>query len=257
MSKNYTYAFETLCKDYENLKRYFQSLDSVEGLNAVKEKICSFTLTKYVGRDAIERWDNLKSVAAILNEASEALSKLDKQVTNINVADTMVVRYQQDLSFIMNDLSLDTLFYAIKANQKKNVKEMLQQNPGLMHCVDVDGWGPIHVCAAKGKQGVMKMLIEEFNADVNQRTEYFYTPAQLAAKNINLHSLIELMKHNADVTLTNRGGLSVMDFLIECSYELRDIISYNKDDSLHLEQQNDHLKLVGLHTEYDINDILI
>ena len=271
MSKNYTYAFENLSKGYDDLKKYFQSLNSIEELETVKEKICGFTLTKYLGRDAIERWDNLKSAETILNQTSETIGKykqlkeeretkdtpLDKQAINISIAEMMVVRYQQDLGFIINDLSLNTLFYAIRANAKEFVKQMLQQNPSLMQCVDVDGWGAIHCCAADGKQDIMKILIEEFNANVDQRTEYFYTPALLAAKNYNVDCLIELMKHNADVTLTNRGGLSVMDFLVECSHELGDIINHSTDDTLHLEQQNDHLKLVGHHTEYNINDVLV
>ena len=60
----------------------------------------------------------------------------------------------------------------------------------------------------------MKFLIEDFKANVNQRTEYFYTLVQFVAKNYNLGCLIELMKHNVDIILTKRSGASVMGFLV-------------------------------------------
>lgn len=152
---------------------------------------------------------------------------------------------------------LKTLFEAIKHKNIESIRKQLSEEDSLMESTDRDGWGPIHVCAAEGDQEIMKILIEDFHANVNQQTEYFYTPAQLAAKNYNLGCLVELMKHNADVTLTNRGGFSVINFLVEGSHELGDIISHSTDDILHLEQQDNHLKLVGHHTEYNISDVLI
>jgi ankyrin repeat protein len=147
---------------------------------------------------------------------------------------------------------LKALFEAIKHKDKELVKGQLQEDESLVKSTDKDGWGPIHVCAAEGNQEIMKILVEDFKANVNQRTEYSYTPAQLAAKNHNIGCLIELMKHNADVTLTNRSGVSVMDFLAEGSHELGDIINHNFDSTLHLEQKDDHLKIVGHFIEYGI-----
>jgi len=110
---------------------------------------------------------------------------------------------------------LKALFEAIKHKDKELIKGQLQEDENLVNSTDNDGWGPIHVCAAEGNQEIIKILLEDFKANVNQRTEYSYTPAQLAAKNHNIGCLIELMKNNADVTLTNRCGVSVMDYLVE------------------------------------------
>jgi hypothetical protein len=42
-----------------------------------------------------------------------------------------------------------------------------------------------------------------------------------------------------------------MDFLAEGSHELGDIINHNFDSTLHLEQKDDHLKIVGHFIEYN------
>ena len=56
---------------------------------------------------------------------SDLLSKQDLDIKVINIA---INRYQQDLSFIINDLSLETLFQAIESGNEKFVTAMLQRD---------------------------------------------------------------------------------------------------------------------------------
>lgn len=152
---------------------------------------------------------------------------------------------------------LDELFQAIRDKKLDTVKIILSKDKSLINETDIDGWSPIHICAADGNKQIMTMLIEEFNADVNQRTEYRYTPLHLAAKYGNVECLFELMKHNADSSLTNRGSSDVLDFLVQVEPKLQSIIEYTFKGSCHLELKEDHLKIVGDSTEYDIHNILI
>ena len=157
---------------------------------------------------------------------------------------------------ILYDLNLNTLFNAIRDKKKEFVKKILLEDPSLMKNINIDGWGAIHYCAAYGNKDIMKMLIEEFNSNINETTDDYNTPSIIAATKFNISCLIELMKHNADISLTNRSDLNVMDLLAECSHELKVIINNNIDDTMHLEFVNDNFKLVGDNTEYNIKNIL-
>ncbi|AVP88195.1 hypothetical protein phytr_12710 [Candidatus Phycorickettsia trachydisci] len=85
-------------------------------------------------------------------------------------------------------------------------------------------------------------MIEDFSANVDQNTIGFYTPAQLAPENGNIPCLIELIKHNADLSLSNLCGKDVMYFLSESNSELKDIINHPE---AHLEVKDGHLQVIG------------
>lgn len=226
MAKNYSYAFENLSKGYEELKKIVQSLDKVEFLQDVKEKICAFDIPKFLGSSFIERWENLNKVQDIIEYANKTFSTyksteekesisdlLSKQDLDIKVINIAINRYQQDLSFIINDLSLETLFQAIESGNEKFVTAMLQRDPGLIENVDVDEWGPIHACARVGNNKILKILVETFKADVNQKTAYGKTPMHIAAENGKIETLLELKKLGADISIENRGDENVIDIL--------------------------------------------
>jgi hypothetical protein len=118
----------------------------------------------------------------------------------------VIKRYQQDLS-------LETLFQAIESGNEKFVTAMLQRDPGLIENVDVDEWGPIHACARVGNNKILKILVETFKADVNQKTAYGKTPMHIAAENGKIETLLELKKLGADISIENRGDENVIDIL--------------------------------------------
>lgn len=113
----------------------------------------------------------------------------------------------------MSKEKLESLFKQIKAGEATEVKEILTHDLYLINEVDIDGWGPIHICASNGQNVILKMLVEEFQANVNQRTEYANTPIHVAAKCSKINTILELKKLGADLTLENRGHENVLDCL--------------------------------------------
>ena len=113
----------------------------------------------------------------------------------------------------MSKEKLESLFQQIKSGEEDKVIEILTSEPYLINEVDVDGCGPIHVCASSGQNKILQILVEKFNANVNQCTEYFNTPIHTAAKYGKIDTMLELKQLGADLTLENRMHETVVDFL--------------------------------------------
>jgi ankyrin repeat protein len=137
---------------------------------------------------------------------------------------------------------LKTVFRAIMDKDTDSITKELKNTPDLMLEVNVDEWGLVHYCAAYGNQDIMRFLICEFNANVNQLTAYRYTPSHLATQRCNYGCLHELMNHRANITLTDRGGQTAVDYLVERS-DLKDILVQNDDNTVDIQLKGNHLVL--------------
>jgi ankyrin repeat protein len=266
MSKNYSYAFENLIRDYQSIAQKAQSLDRTENLSAIKEELSSFHIPKHFGTNTMERWQNLNLTLQILVKASHSISvynesnasdnsALNRQQMELKLINLMLERYEEDLSVIIEDFALGALFESIKNKDLNFVSNILTHKPELIQRVNVDGWGPIHFCAAYGNKEILKILVDTFHADVNQRTEYFYTPVHLAAKYNNIECIVGLMQHNADTTLSNNDSSDVFDFMLQARPELESVLKCQ--DSFHLEVTGDQLKIVGDAPGYDFQFVVI
>ena len=152
--------------------------------------------------------------------------------------------------------NLEKLFDLITEKDLVFVESMLNKDPSLILMANIDDWGAIHVCAAKGNKDIMKLLIENFHADPNQRTAFNYTPLHLAARFHNFECLFELLKHRADSTLRSNLSIDVLGYLAETKPEIRDVIKYGFNDDYRLELKDENLIIKEGDKEYNINSIL-
>jgi len=150
-----------------------------------------------------------------------------------------------DLQVFLKDSELDALNSAITSHKTELVREILTQNKELVYHTDIDEWGPIHFCAAKGNVETLNILLKNFEANVNQRTADFYTPALLAAQKGNIPCLIELARQSADLTARNLYGKDIISLLAENKPELKTIINDHPYVNFYLEQEDGHLKITG------------
>lgn len=211
--------------DYEELKEYCKTQQDLKNeYNIIKDTICNFT---FVSGPCVPRiyeiFDNLKMGEIIINKIINAVQnnkcdKCDKFKDILNIIEFKIISFQLTLNNVICDVSFDVvlcLLHGKCVGDVQCVKQILQEYPNLMEVVDDDGVGVIHYCAMFGNKHMMKMLIEEFNANVDQQTCDLFTPILLAAKNDNIDCLIELRNHNANVNLTTKSGTSLLDYLIK------------------------------------------
>lgn len=140
---------------------------------------------------------------------------------------------------------LEQLVDAIERQDKVLIRNLLQEDSNLVKRSDSDGWGPLHFSASKGDPEITKLLLEEFGANINQKTEYSYTPALIAAQKHHIGCLLELAQHGADLHITDRAGKSIIDFLAENDPSIRHIIDLNPTSEFQIEHVDGHLKIAG------------
>jgi ankyrin repeat protein len=153
----------------------------------------------------------------------------------------------------------DELVDALKEDSQELVKDLLHKDQDLLHTEDVDGWQILHHCAVYGSPSMMKMLIEEFKADVNQRTAYGNTPAMLGIEWGKMGCLVELMRHGADMEADNRGGETIIDCMVHhiagTGPVITNCVDYPNNVTLVLEGDDD-IVLKGENTHYVLTKML-
>jgi len=164
---------------------------------------------------------------------------------SLKALENSIQKCQIPTKICIEDMRLDHLYLAIRENDTEYARKLLNEDKNLIDHIDADEWGIIHYCTGKGSPETLKMLIEEFGADINQKTAYAYTPAQIAAKKDNIPCLIELIKLGADLEIENGSGMTPLDFLITEKHDLQTLINYNPDVDFHLIYQDEHLKMIG------------
>lgn len=144
------------------------------------------------------------------------------------------------------------VFEASAAGQLSRVKQMIDDNPALIHAWSHDGFTPLHLAVFFGRRDVAELLLArnaEVNiasrnpikvtplhsaaagnqfeicealiakgADVNARQEGGFTPLHSAAQNGNLELVDLLLKHGADPHAKTDAGKTARDFASEGGY---------------------------------------
>jgi ankyrin repeat protein len=146
-----------------------------------------------------------------------------------------------NLETYFNNLKL--LNSAVREHDIRTARKLLTEEPRLIDSIDYDEWNIIHHCSRIGTPEILKMLVEEFNADIDSKTAYRYTPAIIAASYKNLPCLIELIKLGADFELEDRSGRKPVDYFIEENNDLKVLEKYLDDINLYLIYENYKLKI--------------
>jgi ankyrin repeat protein len=126
----------------------------------------------------------------------------------------------------------------------ETARKILTEQPCLLNSIDSDEWSIIHHCARIGNAKILRMLIEEFKADINARTAYNYTPAIIAAQYDNKQCLIELINLGANFENEDRSGRKPVDYLIEKKNDMKVLEKY-MDISFSLVYEENQLKIIG------------
>jgi ankyrin repeat protein len=141
------------------------------------------------------------------------------------------------------------VFEAAGAGQISRVKQMIEDNPALIHAWSHDGFTPLHLAVFFGRRDVAEYLLahspdvnavarnpikvtplhsaaagNQFEicealiakgADVNARQEGGFTPLHSAAQNGNLELVDLLLRHGADSHAKTDDGKTARDFASE------------------------------------------
>ena len=85
------------------------------------------------------------------------------------------------------------------------VKSLIEDNPGLIHAKDKQGYNPPHCAAFNGRTEVVKLLLGR-KAAVNARNDYDDTPLHLAVLNGHKEIVTMLLEAGAEVNAKNDDG---------------------------------------------------
>ena len=67
------------------------------------------------------------------------------------------------------------------------------------------GYSPLHEATNSGQTSVVRLLLL-YGANANAKANGFYTPLHIAASMDNTDCVVELLKHNADITSRDEFG---------------------------------------------------
>uniref|UniRef100_A0A8R1E5D5 ANK_REP_REGION domain-containing protein n=1 Tax=Caenorhabditis japonica TaxID=281687 RepID=A0A8R1E5D5_CAEJA len=136
------------------------------------------------------------------------------------------------------------------AQNPKNSPFQLQigADPSVRGCVEFDndnikGTPPLWAASAAGHLGIVKLLVEQANADVNQATNTQSTPLRGACYDGHLDIVKYLLEHGADPHLPNRHGHTC---LMIASYRnkvgiVEELLSFGVDVNKQTERGNSAL----------------
>jgi len=102
---------------------------------------------------------------------------------------------------------------AAKSGIESRVRELLQQDPSLIHARDADGSTPLHCATWKGHLKVVETLLNH-GADINARNnnEHWGTTPLHAAAHGNQRAIAELLiARGADIHAKNLNGRTPLD----------------------------------------------
>jgi len=100
------------------------------------------------------------------------------------------------------------MFRAVKAGDLARVKELLAQEPGLVHVRDREMSTPLHWAAWKDQPGIIDVLLDE-GAEIqthNENNHWGTTPLHAAAHGNNPRAVAALLRRGADVNALKSDG---------------------------------------------------
>jgi len=109
---------------------------------------------------------------------------------------------------ILSMMSSVELFRAVKAGDVARVKELLADDPSLVHARDKDQSTPLHLAAWKDQAEIVELLLDG-GADIQAHNENFHwgtTPLHAAAHGNNPKAVTALLRRGADVNALKANG---------------------------------------------------
>ena len=106
-----------------------------------------------------------------------------------------------DLHKLCRNGNLNKVREFVEQTDREQLAEILTNQKGLF-----SGYTPLHEAVFGGHFKVVDFLLGRTDADVNCRAKKGYTPLHVAASTGHVESVMVLLNHGADITLTDVYG---------------------------------------------------
>jgi len=100
---------------------------------------------------------------------------------------------------------------AVKSGDVEKVRALILTDTNLINAKNNDGWTPLHIAAANGKDDMAEMLLDH-GADVNAKDNGGATPLLYAAMYGQKEVAQVLLDHGADVNAKTVGGMTPLHY---------------------------------------------
>lgn len=130
----------------------------------------------------------------------------------------MIVRYFKILSLCVALSCLFPLAWAgeiheaAKSGDIARLKNMLDQDPGLLYSQDEQGKTPLHWAVGRGQLATIKVLLDEYHVNVDVRNNNQGTPLHVAASQAQPEAAKILLAHGATVNARTKNGSTPLHF---------------------------------------------
>ena len=115
------------------------------------------------------------------------------------VLEKLVSEFGCDINAI-DSSGLTPLHVAALCGREEVMKVLITKYNCPVDCVDSLGFKPLHYAAKMGHADVVRTLLSENECDVNARSNDGCTPLYFAIRNRDLSTVVELVRHNSDLT---------------------------------------------------------
>lgn len=119
------------------------------------------------------------------------------------------------------------LFWYIEQKNIEKITKTLDEQPELINCDLTVNYKttPLHRAALNGNMDIVKILVEDYKADINYKTKGGETALMAAAKRDKYEILCYLLSKDANPDVISPTGLTALDYAIlqgnyECAKEL-------------------------------------
>ncbi len=122
--------------------------------------------------------------------------------------------------------SKDNIHAAVKVDDRKEVKRILEQRKDSVNKKDATDQTPLHVAAMEGHIDTMCLLLKK-NAHVNSQDKNSWTPLHCAAFSNHLQAMEILLDQGADVNIKNNEGSAAIHYLVRLKVNKEDKSLFN------------------------------